>query len=225
MINLVSNIHFDWSSIIRNFVICMGFIMKIKYTIRSFILLISILIIILTTSVILVNQGPSSKQYIYKEESPYTVSGYMTQDFMEDAVKAINCIPTKLLSQFVKDGWQFLICNTNQAYYGLCDTNNKKVYIYYQQHDATHTVADSVLHEFGHYMDQKLGMISNTEEFSRLYKKGDYIDNSRKDEYCYRNRQELFATIFRDYILRNEYLKNFEEYYDFIVSTKCFNIY
>lgn len=196
----------------------MGFIMKIKYTIRSFILMISILIIILTTSVILVYQVPNSKQYIYKEESPYTVSGYMTQDFMEDAVKAINCIPTKLLSQFVKDGWQFLICNTNRAYYGLCDTNNKKVYIYYQQHDATHTVADSVLHEFGHYMDQKLGMISNTEEFRRLYKEGDYVDNSRQDEYCYRNRQELFATIFRDYILRNEYLKNFEEYYDFITN-------
>ena len=67
-------------------------------------------------------------------------------------------------------------------------------------------------------MDQKLGMISNTEEFRRLYKEGDYVDNSRQDEYCYRNRQELFATIFRDYILRNEYLKNFEKYYDFITN-------
>lgn len=192
----------------------MGSKMKTIYKIGSSILIIVILIISITN----MYQVNNTNQYIYKEESTYTITGYMTQGFVEDSIEAIHCIPTKLLNLFINEGWQFVICTSEQAYFGLCDMNNKTIYIYYQQHKVNHSIVDTVLHEFGHYMDQKLGMISNTEDFRCLFRKHKYVDNRRSDEYCYRNRQELFATLFRDYILHNEYLKNFKEYYDFIAD-------
>ena len=212
IVNDKLNNNLQLESITRKFVICKGIIMKKIYKIGFSILL----ILILTITILIAYQVTNTEQYIYKEESPYTVSGFMTQGFVEDSVEAINCIPTTLLIQFVNDGWNFVICNTDQAYFGLCDMNNKIIFVYYQQHDGNHTVEDTVLHEFGHYMDQKLGMLSNTEEFRRLFKVREYVDNSRLDEYCYKNRQELFATLFRDYILHNNYLKSYIEYYDFI---------
>ena len=157
-------------------------------------------ILIIMVCVVLITQtnNQAEEQNLYYEQSTYTVSGTMTVEFVNDTLQAINLIPSDLLSDFFNDGWQFIICNSKEAYYGLCDTKNKAIYIYYQQHDDTLTIADTVLHEFGHYYDYSNGWISSSDEIMKIYNERLYADSKRNDDYCYTNPQELYACIFRD---------------------------
>ncbi len=168
---------------------------------KLIIVMTSIIVTILTTIIIFYMTQTNSKpqeQYLYYEQSTYIVSGNMTVEFVNDTLQAINIIPSVLLSDFFNDGWQFIICNSKEAYYGLCDTKNKVIYIYYQQHDDTLTIADTVLHEFGHYYDCSNGWISSSDEIMKIYNERLYVDPKRDDNYCYTNPKELYACMFRD---------------------------
>lgn len=163
-------------------------------------IVISVILLILICSVVLMTQTNSQpkEQYLYYEQSTYTVFGTMTVEFVNDTLQAINLIPSDLLSDFFNDDWQFIICNTKATYYGLCDTKDKVIYIYYQQHDDRLTIADTVLHEFGHYYDYTNNWISSSEKIMKIYNERSYIDAKRDDKYCYTNSKELYACIFRD---------------------------
>ncbi|WP_455717667.1 hypothetical protein [Anaerosporobacter sp.] len=185
----------------------------------------SILILTLLSLTILLSgcDKEKSEQYLYYEQPAYMVDGTMTTDFIDDTVQAINLIPRIVLSNFLNEGWQFIICNTEKNYCGLTDVNNKVIYIYYKECDTT-TIADTVMHEIGHYVDYSQGFISKTKEFDRLYNMKQYKDTQRNDNYCYKNNQELFATLYRDYILYNNHLKYYYKYYQYIYDVNCIYI-
>lgn len=169
-----------------------------KKIIILFLMLLNLTIISISIISILNKDKHQQEQYLYYEQSTYIVSGTMTVEFVNDTLQAINLIPKDLLSDFFNDGWQFIICNSKEAYYGLCDTKDKVIYIYYQQHDDNLTIADTVLHEFGHYYDYSNSWISRSDEIMKIYNERSYIDPKRNDDYCYTNHQELYACIFRD---------------------------
>lgn len=169
-----------------------------------------VLIVVSATLIALIGMGAlftqinkeSHEQYLYYEQSTYIVSGTMTEEFVEDTLQAINLIPSDFLSDFFNDGWQFVICNSTKPYFGLFDSENKVIYIYYQQHDDRLTIADTVLHEFGHYFDYSNNWISRSDEIMIIYNERSYVDKKRDDNYCYTNPQELYACMFRDRYIR-----------------------
>lgn len=160
------------------------------------------------------------EQYMFLERAEYTVDGKVTNEFIKNTKEAINLVPEEIREEFYRTGWRLEIGNTDERNYGVCDVKSKVIYIYYQNEINDHNVADTLLHEFGHYLDYANGWTSNTEEFKGLYKIRNYVDATRDDGYCYKNEQELFATLFRDMIIRSEYLKGYEQYYEFMTSLK-----
>ena len=174
---------------------------------RIFVIL-SLLITVIAVACLLHNQADNKiqEQYLYYEQATCTVNGTMTVDFANETIRAINLIPRELLRGFFNDRWKFVICNTDKNYWGLTDTNSKLIFIYYKQYDDKHTVVDTVLHEIGHYYDYTNNFISESNEFTRVYDSRVYKDFKRNDNYCYTNKQELYATIFRDSILYRDSL-------------------
>lgn len=162
----------------------------------------------------------NTEKYMLFETTEYAVDGKLTEEFISVTKEAIELLPEELSKEFYELGWKIEIGNTNERHYGLCDIKNKTIYIYYQNEIKDHNVVDTLLHEFGHYIDYSNGWASKTEEFKALYKIRTYVDATRDDGYCYKNEQELFATLFRDLILRSDYLKIYDNYYAFMTSLR-----
>lgn len=162
----------------------------------------------------------NTEKYMLFETTEYAVDGNVTEEFIKDTKDAIDLVPEEIREEFYRTGWKLEIGNTNERHYGLCDVKNKTLYIYYQNEIKDHNVADTLLHEFGHYIDYANGWTSKTEEFKALYKIRTYVDATRDDGYCYKNEQELFATLFRDLILRSDHLKSYDNYYVFMTSLR-----
>lgn len=180
-----------------------------------------LILILLSLTIILSGCSKEKKEkYLYYQQPVYSVDGTMTTNFIDDTIQAINLIPRAVLSNFFDEGWQFIICNTKKNYYGLTDVNNKVIYIYYKECNTT-TITDTVMHEIGHYVDYSQGFVSRTKEFDRLYNMKQYKDEQRNDNYCYKNKQELFATLYRDYVLYRNRLRNYYNYYKYINDANC----
>lgn len=158
----------------------------------------------------------NTEKYMLFETSEYAVDGNVTEEFIQDTKEAIDLVPEEIKVEFYASGWKLEIGNTNERHYGLCNVKKKIIYIYYHNDIQEHYVVDTLFHEFGHYIDYINGWISETEEFKALYKVRTYVDVTRDDGYCYKNEQELFATLYRDLIIRSDYLKSYNQYYSYI---------
>lgn len=160
------------------------------------------------------------EHHIFLETTEYAVAGITTEEFVNKTKEALVYVPEEIRKEFYRTGWKLEIRNTDKRYYGLCNVEDKTIYIYYKNEIKDHNVVDTILHEFGHYVDYVNGWTSKTEEFKELYTNRSYVDTSRDDGYCYKNEQELFATLFRDMIIRSEYLKGYDQYYEYMTSLK-----
>lgn len=162
----------------------------------------------------------NTEKYMLFETTEYAVDGKVTEAFVGEIKEAINIVPGEIREEFYRTGWKIDVRNTDKRNYGVCDVKKKVIYIYYQIDIKGHNVTDTVLHEFGHYVDYASGWISKSDDFKGLYTNRSYVDTSRDDGYCYKNEQELFATLFRDMIIRSEYLKGYDQYYEFMTSLR-----
>ena len=154
-------------------------------------------------------------QYFCYTESTYEVKGTLTQQFIVETIQAIQLIPGYLLQDFYSNGWSICISSTNNNYLGLTSVKDKTIYIFYKECFIS-LVQDTVAHEFGHYVDYSYNFISTTSKFTDLYNAHQYKDNIRNDEYCYTNNYELFATLYRDYLLHKDNLQHYSNSYDFM---------
>lgn len=99
---------------------------------------------------------------------------FLTESQANTAVrKYLNKVPTAILNAFQKEDWHIIVTNENleQKYgynfeiYGVTDRDEKTIYIYSHQDALNYGLG----HEIGHFLDEYLGFISDTEEWKRLH--------------------------------------------------------
>jgi len=99
---------------------------------------------------------------------------FLTESQANAAVREyLNKIPTAILNAFQKEGWHIIVTNENleQRYgynfeiYGVTDRDKKTIYIYSHQDALSYGLG----HEIGHFLDEYLGFISDTEEWKGLH--------------------------------------------------------
>lgn len=99
---------------------------------------------------------------------------FLTESQANTAVrKYLNKVPTAILNAFQKEDWHIIVTNENleQKYgynfeiYGVTDRDKKTIYIYSHQDALNYGLG----HEIGHFLDEYLGFISDTEEWKGLH--------------------------------------------------------
>lgn len=97
---------------------------------------------------------------------------FLTESQANTAVrKYLDKVPTAILNAFQKEDWHIIVTNENleQKYgynfeiYGVTDRDEKTIYIYSHQDALNYGLG----HEIGHFLDEYLGFISDTEEWKR----------------------------------------------------------
>lgn len=99
---------------------------------------------------------------------------FLTENQANAAVREyLNKVPTAILNAFQKEGWHIIVTNENleQRYgynfeiYGVTDRDKKTIYVYSHQDALNYGLG----HEIGHFLDEYLGFISDTEEWKGLH--------------------------------------------------------
>ena len=138
----------------------------------------------------------------------FALEGDIRESSINLATIYYKAIPWELRKDFVKEGWNLIITdkNINDEYYngeikrelaGLTLLKEKKIYI---SHKSRH-IRQAMVHEFGHYLDIKLGFVSETKEFKEIYEEEkEHIKEKWKfDGHASSNSQEFFAECFANY--------------------------
>ena len=115
-------------------------------------------------------------------------------------------IPESIMEQFQKNGWHIYVTDAdiNQKFYqgkystvlGTTQYADKKIYIANTSQAAT----ESTIHEVGHFVDYSNGFLSDQEKFKELYLSEVRIYIKAYDAVCVRDRKELFAEVFWQYL-------------------------
>lgn len=135
--------------------------------------------------------------------------------------------PKVILDAFVADGWQIVMTEENLSdkyFQGIYSTVNavtdstiKTIWIA----NTERAVNKSVLHEFGHYLDFKYGIINRSDEFQRIYEaeKWNFKVVSGSSAYAKSSSQEYFGEAFQQCILNPQgMIENTPQTYAFIMS-------
>lgn len=135
----------------------------------------------------------------------------------------VSILPGKLLNSFIDSGWVVEVTDkdigkmfTNGKFKnvkGLTVYRDRVIYLSSIQKDIT----DSVLHEFGHWVDMCKGFISDSKEFLSIYdlESDSFVSTFNVDFYY--NNMEMFAEAFYRYLVSGDVLKaNCPETYKFI---------
>lgn len=111
-----------------------------------------------------------------------------------------------LWNSFKKNGWHIYVTDAdiNQKFYqgkystvlGTTQYADKKIYIANTSQAAT----ESTIHEVGHFVDYSNGFLSDQEKFKELYLSEVRIYIKAYDAVCVRDRKELFAEVFWQYL-------------------------
>ena len=168
---------------------------------------------------------------IVEEKMSVNINILVPEDFEDIAYyqDCLSSLPGSLLKEFNAKGWVLCILySLEDGVSGYTDYENKKIVI----SDEFRSQAKAcIIHEFGHFLDYSKDYVSYSEEFTNLYNSNlDYIECEYYDsiidipeaelKYATSNARELFATIFKEYILNRSYLrKNYPELFEYIKKT------
>lgn len=122
-------------------------------------------------------------------------------------------IPTPLRTEFTLDGWKVSIITGDMATLfpehagaeALTVVENKMIYI----EDRQKAFRDSLVHEFGHYLDIKEDRVSQSDDFKALYdsEKGYLYEVDNYNNNGISNSTEYFAECFEQYVMYPELLQ------------------
>lgn len=131
------------------------------------------------------------------------ISGNIDEENIEYAKSEIELLPNSLIETFSKNGWNIFITteNINQKYFGgkydnvMGVTITAKNEIYIQNRKKS--IQNSIVHEFGHFLDCINDFPSLNEEFSEIYNEEASTFKSRiSNSSCVRDEMEFFAHTF-----------------------------
>ena len=121
-----------------------------------------------------------------------------------------QAVPLDIRKQFAEDGWKLVVTDQDisSTYYngpvkgelaGLADSLEKKLYV----HEDHYHIRNALLHEFGHYLDFRSGMVSNEDTFNTCYEteKEAFDRPWNPDTHAMSSEAEYFAESFQQYIL------------------------
>ena len=142
---------------------------------------------------------------------------------IEPFKEALAKVPGDIIKGFVDNNWSLFIVKDLEKG-GSINYEKKRITV-----NAVPYQEDmNLIHEMGHYLDYSLNFISGNEEFLELYESNkDYIEYIYRNvsdiveeeelRYCVSNEREFFASVFKDYILYNSYVKtNYADLYAFM---------
>lgn len=130
--------------------------------------------------------------------------------------KELGKLPYYLLNQFNDDGWKIYVTGGDigefafNGRYGQCLggtlASKKKIYI----EDRDKAVYESVIHEFGHYVDFRdlNNCITNSDKFMKAYNEEQNKLRNTFGITCYWSKREAFAESFYFYFKDREKLKD-----------------
>lgn len=141
-------------------------------------------------------------------------------DFMS-YIETIESEHASLVNRFRSDGWrvvlttadldELLFNGSTQNVAGATVSSSKTIYVEAGQYSYC------IIHEFGHYMDYKLGMISEKGDFTAIYSS----EGGSLSEYGKTDSTEFFAEAYMYSILEPDTLSsNCPQAYDFIEKCK-----
>jgi hypothetical protein len=197
---------------------------------RKFIIFINVILVLgyLISNTTLKDTNIKPSEPIRGNETQIAISMLISEgiDDISAYQTALSVIPTNILQEFNTQKWTLHIVNSIESgVSGYTDYENKKIVL---NNTYIGQIQGCLIHEFGHFFDYTKGFPSNSDKFMALYEsnKG-YIECEYKDSldsipeeellYASSSEKELFATIFKEYILNKTYLrKNYIELYEFI---------
>lgn len=101
--------------------------------------------------------------------------GVVNAESVDRANEILNELPESMLVKFQENGWHFYVTDKNidQQFFegkygsvmGITRMDHESIYI----EDRPEAIETATLHEFGHYIDNINGMLSNTAEFHDVY--------------------------------------------------------
>lgn len=135
--------------------------------------------------------------------------------------------PSNVLSSFYADGWQIVLTDDNLSdkyFQGIYSTVNavtdstiKTIWISNNQH----AIQKSTLHELGHYLDWKFGIVDATDSFKQIYEaeKKNFKLVSGSSAYAKTSAQEYFGEAFHQCIVNPDGMtQNNPSTYSFIMA-------
>lgn len=137
-------------------------------------------------------------------------------------------LPEKLLKTFEEEGWKICItdCDINKVFYDgkyelvLGTTNYAKKQIYIA--DNERAIQEATMHEIGHWLDYRNGFLTNTDAFGEIWDAEASAFIRAYQATCVRDRKELFAEGFYQYMLNSSQLQmKTPALYDFINERIC----
>ena len=154
------------------------------------------------------------------------VDGSASDSLVEYASKYFLAIPYNIRNHYINNGWNVLLTNKDikDTYYngqvegrvsGLIKFDTKITYIYASRYD----VRNSLIHEFGHYLDWCCSWVSRSEEFLDIYnlEKGNLVDLWSDDGHDISIEYEYFAESFSRYVLYGDkFIEECPMTYEFI---------
>lgn len=143
-------------------------------------------------------------------------------DYMKLMGTADTQIPTKVGNAMKADGVK-IVLDPNLSYGGVYSASRNSI-------EMKNNVDYCFMHEIGHYVDRKVGYVSDSTEFKNIFNsekskyKGFYSDwNLDNGNYARTNASEYFAECFRDYYFsassRSKLKANCPKSYSFVQKT------
>lgn len=143
---------------------------------------------------------------IHADVNLVEAQGNVAQEYIDRANEILNSLPDKMLQEFQNNGWKFYVTDITLASYypGIYNSvMGRTVYDekIIQIENRSKAIEESVLHEFGHYIDYLNGFYSGTEECINIY-------NAETDAFC-----SAFEVTFR-YACDEFFAEGFYRYYN-----------
>ncbi len=152
----------------------------------------------------------------------------LTQDELNQLLQTeLAKCPTAVLTALYADGWQIVLTEENLSdkyFQGIYSTVNavtdstiKTIWIANTQR----AIEKSTLHEIGHYLDWKYGIINTSSDFQRIYgeEKANFKLVSGSSAYAKTSSQEYFGEAFHQCIINPDgMIQNNPSTYAFIMA-------
>lgn len=165
------------------------------------------------------------ENYAYDETLHYYYDYNEDLPFNESLQNSINLLPEHIRP--IIDEWTILLSNHQPFVIDYAEAASGITYLDKKVIWFSHASDEKIiLHEFGHVIDSYLGGISSTEEFKQLYQNNwqSYVESGQEiiDIHSISCSSEFFASVFADYILNPDYLKEQSEelycFFDHVTS-------
>ena len=146
------------------------------------------------------------------QEGVIKTDGNITQEYFDKVCDYYMQVPENVRSAFERDGWEIIITSQDIKDDAIKHAKIAAVTIHSEQRIYMSVWdAPSITHEMGHYLDGKLGFISD--EFpAKAYGQelGTFMDiDSRSHRHNYSTTSEYFAETFSFYVLHHDLLKKY----------------